>query len=793
MGNQESYSPNVPQKTGINTQNTQRQEQWMNLEKKGSEKTERHRRRPKGEEKWVNIENKGREKETKTGEIKYVIRKSYIQKEDDTTDSSQSDVQNEGNDAHVRYREVKIAESESPEKEKNINYVIRRSYIRADDSDSNHDVICSRQNDFQCDKSDALTSNINNTHREIGKKRDDATDDSRRDIEDDARVEPSLRNKKRYHHNDSNITVTKCDVHLTVNEPTREKPETTTNLGDDSEKSFENNECDNNNNKEVLQLSEGLSEYQTIIRNKNITKHDIIPADQSTSSDNECDNNNIETSSESLAEYQTIIRNKNITEHDKIPADQSTSSDLNTTTPDNTPCDTTIDTSFESKADNTGDTSDGSTDSDDSTETFHLMTIRRIDLNPIVCGNINSTKSTSLPNMANSSLPMLRPKPVTEERKLKCRTLPIVGQRTRNASYDNVRYYSSLETVLEDNGDNCHQVNETECTQNNAEDQVQEYDENYLSDHYDNVSLDSLTKRPKISYQNGNVNIYNKTDDNKIQKELIDRHRKMWLYKYNYEDLSKTRDRCQRPRGGGYYRSTSSLDGYLNRYRPMGYNHGCMSLSYDVLNRSYNHSGYVNRDGVFVSHERQPYWKMNDDPGNTSDSSMSTVDTDSHFVKPSTVIRPSSYDYLSSEADVNRCDQVIGDITMLDYDMADPLYTSIEEPGQLQNEELYQEVSEVRAQNTADHSNTIKTFQERTSNVNSHGPSKDDLTSVNGTLRDYGMKSGNETDMENCCGCSSNTKVKSRSPVILIEKNTRKINQNDIFLDYNEYDHIIIF
>ena len=726
MGNQESSSAKAPEHKGERSQ-IQQKEQWKNLEKKSPEKTKK-RRRPDQEEEWKNLRNENGEDGTK--ELKYVLRGSYIKHEDDAINANQNGTQHDKTDEPVRVSKVNTGDA-SPTNEKEISYVIRRSYIKHDDDDSDKSAIYSKQNDnFHMDKSDAQTIDTNNTHKENHKNQKNDAHITCSAIPNKTHVKPSSGDKAVFEGHDSSITPTKCDVHTVVDNDTQ---------------------------------AELKTDVKDIPKSRQINANTI---------------NNKETST--IKSKSQLIKNSEIvTEKEKVSVDQSTLSDPNTTTADATPCGTTIDTSFESKGDTvyTSDDSDEShesSDSDSFTETFHLMTIRRIELNPIVNDNVNSnSKSRSLPNMSNQPLAMLRPKPITGERKLKCRTLPIAGQRTKNTSYDNVRYYSSLETVLEDNGDNHHQGNETEQSPSNIT-RTQEYDDNYLSDHYDNVSLDSLTNRPKLYSQNGDVHIHNETDDNKIQKELIDRHRKTWLYKYNYEDLSRRNDRYQRPRRFVCYRSTNSLDSYLNHHRSKGHNHpgGYLGLSYDILDRIHHHGGYVNCDGVFVSHERKPSWQFNDDPGNTSDSSMSALDTDGYFVSnTNTVRRPPSYDQLFSKTDANRHDQTcVGDDVMDGYDVANGLYTTIEETRQSQNENLYQEVSEVSVQQVVDHPGTIKTFENATTNErtlmeNKNGVKVFDnagLSSVNDALQDDGIKSGNETDVDNCCGCGSNSKVKSR-------------------------------
>ena len=206
------------------------------------------------------------------------------------------------------------------------------------------------------------------------------------------------------------------------------------------------------------------------------------------------------------------------------PVDQSTSSEHDTTTSE-TP-NTTIDTSFDSKIDTMDDLSDESDESvgsDDSVETFEMMTIRRIDLNPVVVyDNLNeSNVSTSLPDMINDDTLTTFQSQSRPDDRIRYYTLPASGSRNRNTSYDNIRYHSSLETVLEDNGDNGQQDLENRQMLEGKGNRFEENAE--MSDCYDNVSLDSLTRSPRMSSPSGSIDVFNETDDNKIQKELKDK------------------------------------------------------------------------------------------------------------------------------------------------------------------------------------------------------------------------------------------------------------------------------
>ena len=479
-------------------------------------------------------------------------------------------------------------------------------------------------------------------------------------------------------------------------------------------------------------------------------------------------NNNVIQSKESNmatvdSEHSHVVGSADIPdqENSNIPVDHSTSSERNTATSD-TP-NTIIDSSFDSKMDTTDDLSDESGESDesvgsdDSVETFQLMTIRKIELNPVVHDNLNErNESTSLPDMTNSdTLTTFQSHPKPEERRIRYYSLPVSGPRNRNTSYDNIKYHSSLETVLEDNGDHGQQVLENrqmlEGTGNRFEENAE------LSDYYDNVSLDSLTRSPRMSSPNPNrsTDLFNETGDNKIQKELKDKHRQLWLYEYEYEDLSRRIPRTRRPKTWGYYKSTNSLDGYLNRYRSSSYHHrGCMSLSHDVLDRRYNHGGYVNRHGVFVSYDRSPSgvpYGINDDPGNTSDSSISTLDNEGYFVTPSRKIQ-TTHHFEETDFDRHQCGHTHSQTR--ECGPHDPLYSTIEETKQFMPiENLYQEVSGKVGEDENNNNG------ERSATENVVSSERNDPTEGRNEVPDENMKPGNESEVDVCCGCGSNNKV----------------------------------
>ena len=566
MGNQESKTMKDKEE-GKTKAKIKKNEESVNLEKKRSPKTAKHqtkkeeRRDQRDVNKRQRKNNGNDDNKNETGEIKYVIRRSYIRSDDD----AQKDLSN-----NQSANDENNVQNQDEDNEREVKYIIRRSYIRNDD------------------------------------------DDYSGTPEGEQRVHDNVSDREEKHRDEDYL---KTDNH------SKDDPMTDANI---------NCETKSNMNGNILHVPEPEPKHHEADEKVHHINSNAIQSKETNMMTVDLERSRVNNDS-------VDIPNK-----DNIPVDQSTSSERNTTTSD-TP-NTTIDTSFDSKMDTMdelSDDSDESVGSDDSVETFEMMTIRRIDLNPVVVyDNLNeSNVSTSLPDMINDdTLTTFQSQSRPDDRRIRYYTLPTSGSRNRNTSYDNIRYHSSLETVLKDNGDNGQQDLEDRQMMEGKGNRFEENAE--LSDYYDNVSLDSLTRSPRLSSPSGSIDVFNETDDNKIQKELKDKHRQLWLYEYDYEDLSRRRiPRTQRPRTWSYYKSTNSLDGYLNRYRPSRYHHrGCMSLSHDVLDRGYNHGGYVNRHGVFVSYDRSPsgiLYGTNDDPGNISDSSLSTLENEGYFVTPS--------------------------------------------------------------------------------------------------------------------------------------------------------------
>ena len=685
MGNQESKTVK-DKEDGETKSKVKKDKEWVNLEKKRSPETTKDQ--AKVEERQERRDVKKRQRENKangdnkneTGEIKYVIRRSYIRTEDDT----QKDFSNNQSDTEENNADN---QDQGEVNERDVKYIIRRSYIRNDDDSSHtpegehcvHDNMSDRQEKHRnkdCLKSDNCS-------------KDDPMTDA---------------NINRETKSDMN-----GNLHVSEPEPKHHEAEEKVHV-----------------NSNVIQSKE--ANMATIDLERPRVNGCVDIPDQ--------DNN--------------------------IPVHHLTSSERNTTTSD-TP-NTTIDSLFDSKMDTTDNLSDESGESDesvgsdDSVETFQLMTIRKIELNPVVYDNLNERNvSTSLPDMINSdTLTTFQSHPKPDERRIRYYSLPMSGSRNRNTSYDNIRYHSSLETVLEDNGD--HGQQELENTQI-LEGTGNRFEENAeLSDYYDNVSLDSLQRSPRMSSPNGSIDVFNETDDNKIQNDLKDKHRQLWLYEYEYEDLSRRIPRTQRPRTWGYYKSTNSLDGYLNRYRPSSFHHrGCMSLSHDVLDRGYNHGGYVNRHGVFVSYDRSPSgvpYGTSDDPGNTSDSSISTLDNEGYFVTPSRKIQTTRH-FEETGIDRHHDEHTpSNDSQTPECGQHDPLYSTIEETKQFMPiENLYKEVSG-KADEDENNNNG-----ERSAIENVVSTERNDPTEGRNDVPGETMKPGNESEVDVCCGCGSNNKV----------------------------------
>ena len=682
MGNQESKTMK-DKAEGKTKAKVKKNEESVNLEKKRSQKTAKHqtKKEERKEQRDVNKrqrKSKGNgDNKNETGEIKYVIRRSYIRSEDDAQ-KDLSNNQSANNENNVQNQDA--------DNEREVKYIIRRSYIRNDDDD------------------DSGTT------------------------EGEQRVHDNVSDREEKHRDEDYL---KTDNH------SKDDPMTDANI---------NCETKSDMNGNILHVPEPEPKHHE--------------ADEKV---HHINNNAIQSKETNMAtvdlERPRVNDSVDDPNKDNIPVDQSTSSEHNTTTSD-TP-NTTIDTSFDSKMDTMDDLSDESDESvgsDDSVETFEMMTIRRIDLNPVVVyDNLNESHvSMSLPDMTNDDTLTTFQSQSRPDDRIRYYTLPASGSRNRNTSYDNIRYHSSLETVLEDNGDNGQQDLEDRQMMEGKGNRFEENAE--LSDYYDNVSLDSLTRSPRLSSPSGSIDIFNETDDNKIQKELKHKHRQLWLYEYDYEDLSRRRiPRTQRPRTWAYYKSTNSLDGYLNRYRPSRYHHrGCMSLSHDVLDRGYNHGGYVNRHGVFVSYDRSPsgvLYGTNNDPGNISDSSLSTLENEGYFVTPSRYIQ-TAHRFEETGMDGHHHGHThIHDSQMRECDSHDPLYSTIEETKQMPIENLYQEVS---GKGGEDKNNNIR---ERSAAENVVPREQDDLTDARNSVPDENVKPGHESEVDVCCGWGSNNKV----------------------------------
>ncbi len=278
--------------------------------------------------------------------------------------------------------------------------------------------------------------------------------------------------------------------------------------------------------------------------------------------------------------------------------------------------DTLFDTSVETNPDMP--TESAREDSSDSPEeTFGFRSITNIEMNPSirVYDNVGGLKFTSLPDMRNRSFV---PIPVSEEKVRRFCTLPIMGSsREKNLTYDNVKYYSSLDTVLEtgDSGESGNlgpdrdeqssdwsamREQHTEGTDRDtdaAELSEPPVADDNISGVYDNAAMEELNQTRRTSWGH-----CNETDDSKLQKDRTHRNTHRQSRTQDGSIRKRPRPRYHRPVSDGYFAQKNFFDGSSLRYKFADCIDRRHSFGwFDNVDRIIAHGGYVDRYGFFVS------------------------------------------------------------------------------------------------------------------------------------------------------------------------------------------------